>query len=508
MVRCPLFLIYASVLCSVVAETPLWNQFRGPNGSGVAEHCKPPVAPSRSNRAWSVAVPPGHSSPVLSAERLFLTAVDQEELVTIALDKASGELIWRAKCPPAKREKVHATSSPAASTPTVDGDFLYVYFGSFGLLCYDFEGSTRWSKAIPTPRSLYGMSTCPIIHKDLVILVLDDENNLPDSKLKRSKMIALSKHTGALVWETARPFHRSGWSTPMIWTHDQGQDLVVLGHQRLNGYDPDTGVEKWHVNGFSRETIAIPVAGNGYLFASAAMLGGVSDDQPDVEPFWRSLLPFDTNRDSKLERSEMKGHFTFPLRPNLPLGHPGFGIPMPKDDAGIKRRYDGMMRSWDKDKDGFVTREEFLSNMTFNRGKPNLMAIRPGGQGELGESHVAWRLHKNIPEVPSPLFHDNRLYLVRDGGVMSAIDATNGKTLYRKRLGATGQYSPSPILANEHVYVFSGQGVLTVISAGDDFEIVHQYDFAETIAGTPAMDDNTLYVRTAKELVAFRDQLN
>jgi hypothetical protein len=61
---------------------------------------------------------------------------------------------------------------------------------------------------------------------------------LPDSKLSRSKVIALDKATGEPVWETARPFNRSAWSSPMTWKHEHGTDLVVLGNGRACGYAP------------------------------------------------------------------------------------------------------------------------------------------------------------------------------------------------------------------------------------------------------------------------------
>jgi outer membrane protein assembly factor BamB len=481
-----------------------WNQFRGPNGSGVAEACQPPVKIDTDHVAWSTPVPSGHCSPVLSANRIFLTAIQDDRLVTLAFDKASGRLVWRREAPQVPIEKVHETSSPAASTPYVDDERLVVYFGSFGLLCYDHDGRELWKKAIPTPKSLYGMSTSPIGHEGTVILVLDNEANLPNSRLSQSKVIAVDKRTGELAWETPRPLNRSGWSTPMIWDHGGGKDLVVLGGGRLYGYDPSTGEEKWFVGGFSRETIAVPVSGGGQLYASAAMLGGSGDSQPDPTPFWNAVLQFDQNGDDRLQRSEMTGPFTFPLRPELPVGHPGFGIPLPKDEAGRKGRLDGMFGWVDKDKDGFWTREEFVGVMSLGRGRPLLMAIRPGGKGDLADSHVSWRVHTGIPEIPSPLFYDNRLYLARKGGILSAVDAASGKTLYRERLGATGQYSASPVIANGHLYLVSDQGFVSVVKPGDEFQLVHQHDLQDPVTATPAFDESTIYIRTATQLMAFR----
>jgi len=486
------------------ASIDLWNQFRGPNGSGVAKDCQPPVVIDAETATWKVDVPPGHSSPVLSRQLVFLTAVEGDRLITLAFKRETGELAWRKEAPKVPLEKVHKASSPAASTPSIDENRVYVYFGSYGLLCYDLDGREIWNRPIPPPRSLYGTSSSPIIHNDLLILVIDSDANLPGSKLSQSKIIALNKSTGELVWETLRPFHRSGWSTPTIWTHEGGQELVVLGNGRLRGYDAATGIEKWFVNGFSRETISRPIAGKNRIYASASMIGGVADAHPDPEPFWLAVMKFDANGDNKLGRDEMTGHFTFPIRPDLPVGHPGFGMPLPRDKTRRQGRLHGMFTWIDKDEDGFWTKEEFLRHISFDRGKPNLLAVRPGGNGDVTESHVAWALHRGIPEIPSPVLYRDRIYQVCDGGILSAVDADNGKMIYRKRLGATGHYRSSPVIANDHLYVISEVGVVSVVKTGDDFVLVHQHALKEPVAATPAIDGSTVYIRTKTHLFAFR----
>ncbi len=483
-----------------------WNQFRGPNGSGVAPKARPPLALDDAHRAWQTDLPPGLSSPVLAGDRLFLTGVEERRLVTLAFARADGRLRWRRRAPDVPLERVHRTSSPAASTPCVDERRVYVYFGSYGLLCYDHEGREQWRRAIPTPKNLYGMATSPIRYRDLLILVLDNEANLPGSKLSQSKVVAFRAATGEPVWETPRPLVRSGWSTPMIWRHAQGRDLVVLGSRRVYGYDPDTGAEQWFVTGFSRETIAVPVAGLGHVHVSSAMLGGVPDAQPDPEPFWQAVLRFDANGDGRLGRDEMTRDFSFPLRPELAVGQPGFGLPLPDDPGRRKKRQADIFAGVDKNHDGFWTREEFLAGMTFRRAKPRLLAIRPGGRGDVSDTHVVWRLNRSIPEIPSPLFYQDRLYLVRNGGGLAAVDAREGKIIYRERLNAPGQYSASPVVARDHLYLFSQRGVASVVKTGDAFQLVWQGDLGEPVFVTPALAGRTIYVRTKTQLKAFRNR--
>jgi outer membrane protein assembly factor BamB len=142
--------------------------------------------------------------------------------------------------------------------------------------------------------------------------------------------------------------------------------------------------------------------------------------------------------------------------------------------------------------------------MSFRRGKPMLMAIRPGGEGDVTETHVSWQLHRSIPEIPSPVFYKDRLYLVRNGGLLAAVDATNGEVLYRERLGGTGQYSASPVVANDHLYLASNRGLVSVVKTGDAFQMVHQHDLGEPVFVTPALDASTVYIRTETNILAFR----
>lgn len=491
-------------LSAAASDDAGWPQFRGPNGSGVANALKPPVKIVPDRAAWKTPLPPGKSSPVLSKGRIFLTGVEAGRLVTLALDAKSGTVLWKKLAPETPLESVHAANSVAASTPCVDEEGVFVYFGSYGLLGYDHDGRELWQKAIPTPKSMYGVSTSPILRERQLFLVVDDDANLPDSKLSRSQVIAIDKATGEKIWETPRPYHRGAWSTPMIWQHDHESELVVLGDGQVCGYDPATGAERWYVSGFAREPISVPVAGDGLLFVSVSMQGGRGDAELDPEPFWKAMLQFDRNGDGRIGRDEITQYFTLPFRPELPPEHSGFGMPLPSDPVERKEAQTRIFDGWDKNKDGFVTKEEFTANISVGRGRPSLTAIRPGGTGDVTTSHVRWNLRNGIPEISSPVFHAGRLYLVRDGGILSCVNAASGEVIYRERLGAAGQYSASPVIANDHLYLASSKGMLTVLKCGDKFEIAHQADLKCPISATPAMDQDSLYVRTDEALQAFR----
>jgi outer membrane protein assembly factor BamB len=279
---------------------------------------------------------------------------------------------------------------------------------------------------------------------------------------------------------------------------------VVLGNGRAYGYNPAGGEERWHVSGFAREPISVPVVGDGLLYVSVSMQGGRGDVELDPEPFWTAMLAFDRNGDNRIGRDEITKYFTTPFRPELPVSHPGFGMPLPTDPTQRRKRQNDIFNWRDRNRDGFWTREEFSTDMKVGYGQPNLSAIRPGGQGDITESHVAWILRRGIPEIPSPVFHQGRLYLVRAGGVLSCVRTDTGEVVYQQRLGAAGQYSSSPVIANEHLYICSERGMITIVKCGDEFTVTHQANLAASVAATPAMDQDTLYLRTSNALLAFR----
>ena len=94
--------------------------------------------------------------------------------------------------------------------------------------------------------------------------------------------------------------------------------------------------------------------------------------------------------------------------------------------------------------------------------------------------------------------------MVRNGGLLCAVDPKDGELLYRERVDAPGQYSASPIATNDMLYLGSNLGVLTVVEALGEFRPAHQFDLDDPIFATPAMDEETLYVRGEKFLWAFR----
>jgi outer membrane protein assembly factor BamB len=246
---------------------PWWPQFRGPNSSGLGAG-NPPVhfGPSQ-NVQWKTAVGSGTSSPIIWAERVFLTEFDQakQEVATLCIDRRTGKLLWRRAVVAQQIEKVHELSSPAAATPATDGERVYVYFGSYGLLCYDLDGNLKWERRLPLPENPYGATASPIVAGELLVF---------NHQGKEAYLLALNRRDGRTVWRTDRSQFRYGWSTPVHWRHDGLDEIVVLGgdfepNQRLMAYDLATGAQRWWVAGLPPCGKSTPVIGGGLLFLAA-----------------------------------------------------------------------------------------------------------------------------------------------------------------------------------------------------------------------------------------------
>ena len=141
----------------------------------------------------------------------------------------------------------------------------------------------------------------------------------------------------------------------------------------------------------------------------------------------------------------------------------------------------------------------------YAKNKNTLMALRPGSTGEIAPSNVAWSERKGVPGVPSPLYHNGRLYTVKDGGLVFCREAATGKLLYEERLGTLGYYYSSPVAAQDRIYFAAADGVVTVIGAGATFEVLSTNKLDGAILATPAIVGGSLDVRTETHLYAFGD---
>lgn len=447
-----------------------WPQFRGPNCSGVSESAKPPTefGPGQ-NQLWKVAVPGGLSSPVVWGDRIFLTAFDEGKLEVLCYSRGDGRQLWKQAVPAEKLEEFHSTEgSPAASSCATDGRRVVSYFGSFGLICHDLAGRELWRHPLPMAETAGGFGTgcSPTLAGDLVILNRD--------LLKRCSLLAVDLKTGRKAWETPRPDVTQSYGSSMVWKNNGVDEVVMSGSIKLKGYDIKTGSERWSLTGMPSFTCTTPVVGDGLLFFAGWAPG--KGDSP-MPPFEQMAASFDKNKDGAITSDEVRG---------TPL--------------------ESFFRAQDVNGDGKLTADDIEGmKAMMSKGENVLVAVRPAGKGELTEGHVAWKQTRGLPYVPSPLYYRGHVYLVKDGGMVSCFDAKSGKPAYQQeRLNAPGSYYASPVAADGRVIVASIDGKVTVFAAGGETpKILHQSDFKERIAATPALLQNQIYIRTPTALYAF-----
>ena len=468
-----LFSIFTVCACAVVTTKSAeawWPQFRGPNASGISESARPPVefGPG-TNQLWKVTAPPGMSSPCVWRDQIFLTGFEGGKLLTLCYQRSNGKLLWKQDAKAEKLEDFHATEgSPAASTPATDGKRVVSYFGSCGLVCYNTKGKELWRHPLPTAQTSggFGSGCSPVIVDGLVLLNRD--------QVTGCSLLAVDLKTGKKVWEAARTDVSPGFGTPIFWKNNGAKEVVMPGSFKLKGYDLKTGVERWSLAGMPSFTCTTPVVGPEMLYFA----GWSPGKEAGTGPSWEGMVkPADKDNDGVVTLDEAKA-----------------------------THLDGFFKSLDFNADGKLTPEDLTSlQAMMAKGENVLVAVKPGGNGVLTDGQIAWKQTRGLPYVPSPLFYKDRVYIVRDGGIVSSYDAKTGNAYYQQeRIDALGNYYASPVAAAGHIYVVSLNGKVTVLAAGGEMpKILHQANFGERISATPALVGKALYLRTATALYAF-----
>jgi hypothetical protein len=496
-----LMVVFGPLAAARAEDTPQsaawWPQFRGPGGLGVADGKKLPVQfGPKKNLLWKTPLPSGHSSPCVWGDRIFVTAFDKgaKKLETICLSRDDGKILWRRPAPAEKIENVHVAGSPAVATPVADGERVYVYFGSCGLLCYSFVGEELWKLPLPLATAFQGSGASPVLAGEL--LLLHREFN-PEPCL-----IAVDRRTGAIAWKT--PFKLAsmggppdGYATPVVWRHDGVEEAVILSPTHLSAFALKDGKERWSLPA-TCTAACTPTLGDGVLFVVCHQLGSDPGESDPLPSFEELLKKADKDGDGLISLAEFPEDLWIFQRPDTSF-----------PDVGKGFSFKNLFPRIDRNGDGKISKEEwegFLALAKIRRAavrQHGIVAIRPDEKGAVAESSVQWREKVALPEVPSPLHYRERVYLVKDGGLVTCLEAKSGKVAYRERLGASGSFFASPVAGDGKIYLCSRDGVAVVLAAGDEPTVLARNRLGEVINATPAIVDGKLYIRTDAALYAF-----
>jgi hypothetical protein len=360
-----------------------WPRFRGPNGSGVGD---PSAAPTELAKSvlWKLPLPPGHSSPILSGTRIFLTALDDGKLYTYSIDRASGKVVWRRECPRSRTEPIDKRNSAASPSPAVDGANVYVFFGDYGLISYTHDGQERWRTPLGPFQNVYGMGASPILAGDKVVLVCDQGVG--------SFVTAVDKNDGRVRWKTLRPEAVSGHSTPALYEPKNAPaQILAPGSFQLTSYSVETGEKLWWITGLPSEMKSVPVISGDTVYISGY---NTPENDPGkqvkIPSFEEALAKDDANHDGKLSLAEIH-------------------------DAKLKSYFPFL----DLNRDGSLDRDEWRIYQASMAAENGLLALRLGGRGDVTRTNVAWRVANGAPylsDVPGEVIcgrtHDRQWRLL------------------------------------------------------------------------------------------------
>jgi outer membrane protein assembly factor BamB len=444
-----------------------WLMFRGPNGTGVADGPTLPVQFSATkNLAWKVSVPFGRSSPVVTADRVFLTASEADKLVTLALDRKTGRMLWRRDVVRAHHTPIFKANDAASPTPVSDGKNVIVFFAELGLISYGPDGTERWRVPLGPFSSFYGMAGSPVLAGNTLVLVADQRAD--------SYILAVDARSGKTLWKKDRTNYE-GFSTPVVYTPKNAPpQLLVLGSNTLDAYSLDKGERLWWVTKVGTYPKGVPA-----LSGDMVYVNGEGADQPFLPPYEDALKKYDKDNDQRIKPEEMKSD---PFEEH-------FG--------------------WlDANSDGYIDRAEYdfvrIGTSTSGHG---ITAVRLGGRGDITPTNVVWRLKKSYPNIPSPLVYRDVMYLMKEGGIVTSLNPATGEVLKMGRTpDALEEYYASPVAADGKIFMVSASCKVTVLKAGAQWEVLATNDLDEQCWATPAIAGNNLIIRTRSALYSFAER--
>jgi len=285
MVLALLLCLCAKAIADSTADK-FWPQWRGPLGSGVGPHADPPLKWSETNNIkWKLVLPgEGDSTPIIWADRVFvLSAVpvskDQGQPATdkgsngpfqftvICLDRSSGKILWQKVARETAPHEGHQENNTFASaSPVTDGKYVWTFFGSRGLYCYDFDGNLKWEKdfGLMKTKMGFGEGASPALSGDTLVVNWDHEGD--------DFIVALDKTTGKELWRQPRN-EATGWSTPLIVKFNGQKQVVVNATGKVRSYDLASGKELWSCGGQTANAIPSPVTQGDLVYLTSGFRG-------------------------------------------------------------------------------------------------------------------------------------------------------------------------------------------------------------------------------------------
>lgn len=285
-------LVHILVACAV-ARAENWPQWRGPSGTGVSGEKDLPVTwNEQRGLLWKVPLPgTGTSTPAIWKDAIFVTCVAADnKLLLLRLDK-DGKVVWKQEVgtsddsregPRRSKLKFHQYYSVSSPSPVTDGTAVVAHFGNGDLAAYDYDGKQLWKRNLQddlgTYTCWYGHANSPVLFKNQVISVClqDSLADLQDKPVE-SYLVSHDLLTGKQRWKVLRMTQAKAeecdaYTTPLLTSIGGREQLVVMGGNQLDAYDPASGKQLWFLPGlFGGRTVNSPTANGDTIFATRGL---------------------------------------------------------------------------------------------------------------------------------------------------------------------------------------------------------------------------------------------
>jgi outer membrane protein assembly factor BamB len=422
-------------------EAANWPQWRGPDGTGVSTETSLPLEWSREqNIAWRVPVAGlGVSSPVVWGDRVFLTY----QLGASALREGNHPSFIQGGGAVAAGEVPLGGARPSG----VD-DRIVLVVAAFQAA----DGRLLWEHKVAAQGEL------PDVHekRNLATPSPTTDGERVYSWFSNGQLIVLDI-AGKPVWsrhlgKEYKPFDLSwGHSSSPVLYKDR---LLLLSYQASSAYflalDKRNGKQIWKSEqAKSAQSYSTPL-----VIETATGAEAIVNSSERIEAF-------DPDSGKSLWQYNLPHRFAVPM----PVFHQGM--------IYLNRGY---------------------------RSSP-FLAIRPGGRGDITNSHVAWNVGAGAPYVSSLIHYDGLLFYVTEQGIATCIDAKTGERIWQDRVG--GIYSASPIAADGRVYLFSETGETIVLKPGRTPQVLARNKLDGRLIASPAVSGGRIFVRTDRQLIAI-----
>ena len=419
--------VLAACSFSVADAQQDWTQWRGPDLNSVADVNENIVDKlDDSTMLWRTPLPgPAGSSPVVAADRVFVTSVDGDSLVVLCFDTASGKELWR-KTVDGKDIKSRDSANAASSSPCTDGKHVWTMFGNGQVNCFTVEGEEVWAKNLQEEYGAFqiqfGMSTTPVLHKGQLLFGLMHGKMRNDTSSSIGKIVSLDAATGKENWMHLRKTdavseNKHVYASPIIATLEDRSLLIIHGADYTTAHAMEDGAEVWR-------------------------LGGMNPQGSAYNPYLRFVASASFNDGMVIIPSAKRGP---------------------------------------------------------------VWAVDPDRKGKITKNELEWTSPRITPDVASPVFNEELIYLARENGTLACLDSTSGEKLIEKRYMAD-KHRSTPVAVDGKLVITDRSGKVILVRADQDLEMMSSIELGEETTASPAVSRGKIFVRTFEALYAFGEK--